>query len=112
MVIDLLPYLIVAVASYPLMRWARYERSAAFAFVLVSPLVFVVAGGAFLFVAAPLAIRLIRFLSDIGYPETWTQEQVDLLISAVVYVVCFSLICWRIRSESSEEGTANEETGS
>jgi hypothetical protein len=107
--INLLPYLIVAVASYPLMRWARYERSAAFAFVLVSPMVFVVAGGVFLFVAAPLAIRLIRFLSDLGYPEAWTQEQVNQLISAVVYVVCFSLICWRIRSESLEEGTAKEE---
>ncbi len=99
----LVPFLLVTVASYPLMRWAGYDRAGSFLFSLCSPVIFAVAGGAFMLVGAPLSFEVMNLLKHLGHPDALSKEQADLLIAACGYIAGFYIIARRIRRENGRE---------
>ncbi len=105
--IVLLPFLLVTLASYPLMRWAGYDRAGAFLFSLCSPVIFAVAGGAFMLVGAPFSFEVMNLLKLLGHPAALTKEEADLLIAACGYIAGFYIIARRIRREN---GWKNDRT--
>ena len=103
--IVLLPFLLLTIASYPLMRWAGYDRAGSFLFSLCSPLVFAFAGGAFVFVGAPLSYEVINLLKHLGHPNALTKAEADLLIATCGYIAGFFVIARRIRSENGKKAS-------
>jgi hypothetical protein len=101
--IVLLPFLLVILASYVLMRWAGYDRAGAFLFSLCSPVIFLCAGGAFMVVGAPLSFEVVHFLRDLGFSDALTRDQASLWISACGYIAGFYVIAGRIRAENKKD---------
>ncbi len=101
----LLPFFLVTVASYPLMRWAGYDRAGSFLFSLCSPVIFAFAGGAFMLLGAPLSLEVIDLLKQFDHPNALTKEQADLWIAACGYIAGFYVIARRIRRENGKKTT-------
>jgi hypothetical protein len=109
--IILLPFVLVTVASYPLMRWAGYDRAGSVLFSLCSPFTFGVAGGAFMVVGAPLSFEVINLLTHLGHPDALSQGEADLLIAACGYIAGFYVIARRIRRENEQQNNRAKTSG-
>jgi hypothetical protein len=103
MIMVLLPFLLVIIASYPLMRWAGYDRAGSLLFALCSPLVFGITGGAVMIVGEPFSLEVVSLMKHLGHPDAISKEQADLYIAACGYITGFTVIAWCIRRENEKD---------
>jgi hypothetical protein len=101
--IMLLPFLLVTIATYPLMRLAGYDPVGSFLFSLCSPIIFAFTGGAFVLLGAPFSFEVISLLNHLGHPDALTREQANFFIAACGYIAGLYIIARRIRRENGKK---------